>query len=318
MMNTDSTAAPDPRDLPPDAHSAGSPEPARAAQSPARLMYWSILRELWEHRWLYIVPLIVAAVFLAAFAVSVARLPITSVAGVPGLPAQWLDNAGFDYVPFALMGAYVVLAAIYCLEALHGERRARGILFWKSLPVSDLLTVLAKACVPVVILPLITFALIVVTQGIMLLMGSAVIMGKGASPATLWMQASLPSMWLALLYHLGTVHALYWAPLYAWLLLVSAWARRAPFLWASVPVAVVLIIEHLVFNTSAFAHMLLARLGGGPAALPFPPPENMSMQAPTLANLGAFLASPGLWIGFAVAAVFLAGAVRLRRYQGPI
>ena len=28
--------------------------------------------------------------------------------------------------------------------------------------------------------------------------------------------------------------------------------------------------------------------------------------------------SPGLWIGFAIAAVFLVAAVRLRRYQGPI
>jgi hypothetical protein len=33
---------------------------------------------------------------------------------------------------------------------------------------------------------------------------------------------------------------------------------------------------------------------------------------------GAFLISPGLWIGLAVAAVFLAAAVRLRRDQGPI
>jgi hypothetical protein len=34
--------------------------------------------------------------------------------------------------------------------------------------------------------------------------------------------------------------------------------------------------------------------------------------------LGSFLGNPGLWIGLAVAAAFLAGAVRLRRYQGPI
>jgi len=33
---------------------------------------------------------------------------------------------------------------------------------------------------------------------------------------------------------------------------------------------------------------------------------------------GSFLSSPGLWIGLAVAAVFLATAVRLRRYQGPL
>jgi hypothetical protein len=44
----------------------------------------------------------------------------------------------------------------------------------------------------------------------------------------------------------------------------------------------------------------------------------MPLQAPTLANLGAFLASPGLWIGLAVCAAFLAAAVRVRRYQGPI
>jgi hypothetical protein len=32
----------------------------------------------------------------------------------------------------------------------------------------------------------------------------------------------------------------------------------------------------------------------------------------------SFLATPGLWIGLALAAAFLAGAVRMRRYQGPI
>lgn len=318
MTNTDSTATPDPRDTSFDSHAGGPSEPARAAQSPARLIYWSIRRELWEHRWLYIVPLIIAAVFLAGFAVGVTHVPLTRVAGAAAVPAHWLDNVGFEYVTYALMLAYVVLAAIYCLEALYGERRARGVLFWKSLPVSDLLTVVAKASVPIVILPLITFALIVVTQGIMFLLGTAVVLGKGANPSALWVQASVLPMWLAMLYHLVTVHALYWAPLYAWLLLVSGWARRAPFLWASVPVAVVLIIEHLVFRASAFAHMLLSRLGGGPAALAFPPPENMSMQAPTLANLGAFLVSPGLWIGFAVTAGLLVAAARLRRYQGPI
>jgi hypothetical protein len=30
------------------------------------------------------------------------------------------------------------------------------------------------------------------------------------------------------------------------------------------------------------------------------------------------LISPGLWIGFAVAAAFLAGAVRLRRHRDPM
>jgi ABC-2 type transport system permease protein len=33
---------------------------------------------------------------------------------------------------------------------------------------------------------------------------------------------------------------------------------------------------------------------------------------------GTFLATPGLWTGLAVAAIFLAAAIRLRRYRGPI
>jgi hypothetical protein len=31
-----------------------------------------------------------------------------------------------------------------------------------------------------------------------------------------------------------------------------------------------------------------------------------------------FFSTPGLWIGLALAAVFLDAAVRLRRFQGPI
>ena len=42
-------------------------------------------------------------------------------------------------------------------------------------------------------------------------------------------------MSVLLLYHLIAVHALWWAPLWGWLLLVSAWARRAAFLWAVLP-----------------------------------------------------------------------------------
>ena len=94
----------------------------------------------------------------------------------------------------------------YCLDALHGERRDRSILFWKSLPVSDLTTVLSKASIPLVILPLLTFAITVATQLIMLLLSSAVLLASGLSVATLWTQLSLFQMSLMLLYHLVTVH----------------------------------------------------------------------------------------------------------------
>ena len=96
----------------------------------------------------------------------------------------------------------IVVGVFYCLDALHGERRDRSILFWKSLPVSDLTTVLAKASIPLVILPLLTFAITVATQWLMLLISSAVLLVSGQSVATLWTQLSfLRRSWL-LLYHL--------------------------------------------------------------------------------------------------------------------
>jgi len=44
----------------------------------------------------------------------------------------------------------------------------------------------------------------------------------------------------------------------------------------------------------------------------------MSMDPLMRFTPGQFLISPGLWIGLAVAAAFIAAAVLLRRYLGPI
>ena len=155
----------------------------------------------------------------------------------------------------------------YCLDALHGERRDRSILFWKSLPVSDLTTVLSKASIPLVVLPLLTFAITVVTQWIMLLMSTRSPAGKRSECRGAMGQLSLSQMWLMLLYHLVTVHALWYAPIFGWLLLVSAWARRAPFLWAALPLLAIALVEKIAFNTTHFAAMLENRMGGGAEAV---------------------------------------------------
>src|SRR5208283_3600079 len=81
----------------------------------------------------------------------------------------------YNFAELLIMGTTFIVAVFYCLDALYGERRDRSILFWKSLPVSDLTTVLSKASIPIVVLPLATFAITVVTQWIMLLLSTAVL-----------------------------------------------------------------------------------------------------------------------------------------------
>jgi ABC-2 type transport system permease protein len=209
-----------------------------------------------------------------------------------------------------------VVAVFYCLDALYGERRDRSILFWKSLPVSDLTTVLSKASIPLVALPLVTFAVTVALQLMMMLWSNVVLLPSGLAGTT-WTRFDLLHEALMLFYHLVAVHALWYAPIFGWLLLVSAWARRAPFLWAVLPLLTIGLLEKIMFSSMRFAALLQHRFLGGPQG-PDSGGHGMSMASMTPAAPGQFLASPGLWLGLAFAAVCLAAAVRLRRYRDPI
>jgi len=275
-------------------------------------MYWSLRRELWENRSIYIAPLAVAAVMVFGFFIAaIAALGAKSVK----LDAQPDKLAQpFNLVAVLMMATTFIVAIFYCLDALHGERRDRSVLFWKSMPVSDVTTVLSKAAIPLVVLPLITFVLTIATQLIMLLLGSAVALIRDHSAAALWTKLPWFQMSGMLLYHLLSVHSLYYAPFFGWLLLASAWAKRAPILWAALPLVAIGILEKMAFNTSYFGAMLASRVSGGA--------KDGGMQGGVTMlghfNLGEFLSSPGLWIGLTVTAAFLAGAVLLRRYRAPI
>ena len=286
-----------------------------AVMRATRPLYWSLRRELWENRSIYIAPLAVAAVALFGYLISVIHRPVIRALD-PAMEQEVLARP-YVWASGLIMATTFVVGIFYCLDALHGERRDRSILFWKSLPVSDLTTVLSKAGIPLVVLPLLTIGITVATQVTMLLLSSAARLASGRSVTELWTQLSLFQMSLMLLYHLLTVHALWHAPIYGWLLLVSGWARRAAFLWAALPLFAIGIIEKIVFDTSHFVDLLGNRMSG-PEAFNFAERGGDPMYSMGTLGLGGFLSTPGLWIGLAVAAAFLAAAVRLRHYQGPI
>jgi ABC-2 type transport system permease protein len=273
-----------------------------------RRMYWSIRRELWEYPSIFIAPLAVAAVFLLAFLIAFAVSPVHR--------HEPLDMP-YGLAAGLIMGTASILGIFYSLDALYGERRDRSILFWKSLPVSDLTTVLSKFAIPLVVLPLLSFAITVVTQFVMLLLSSAVLLGSGLSVGTLGSRMSFFHMSLMLLYHILTVHGLWYAPIYGWLLLVSVWAPRAPFIWAFLPPFVVWGVEKIAFRTSHFLAFLQYRLAG-------PEPYSTTGRSGNMLEMisaltpAQFFSTPGLWGGLAVAAIFLAMAVRLRRNREPV
>ena len=306
----------------PNAAPESSLEPhavAPAAMPLTRPFYWSVRRELWEYRSIYLAPLAIAGVILFGFLFVLLRLPHTmrSTAGLDASHQREALAQPFNFATGLIMGAAFIVSIFYSLDALYGERRDRSILFWKSLPVSDFTTVLAKASIPLLVLPVLAFAITVVTESIMLLLSSMVVLTSGLGVATLWSRVQLYQGMFMLGYHLVTVHVLWYAPLYAWLLLISAWARRSPFIWAALPPFAVGIFERLAFHSSHFIGFLEYRFGGGREAM-----NNMKDNFPLDPEMhltpGIFLATPGLWGGLVFAAIFLFAAARLRRYREPI
>ena len=291
---------------------------APAVLWPTRPMHWSVRRELWENRSLYIAPLVVAAVLLFGFLISTIGLPHRRRATLllDAAHQRAAIEKPYDMAAVMIMATIFIVGVFYCLDALHGERRDRSILFWKSLPVSDFTTVLSKALIPLAVLPLIAFAIIVATQADMLLL-SNIVLAANDVPATSRDQLPFFRHSLILAYSLATL-ALWHAPIYAWFLLVSGWARRATFLWAVLPFVLISMLERMALGTSYFGKMVTYRLMGHVHRAFDLPPNAHQVNSLTQLTPAKFLSTPGLWIGLLLAAGLIVAAVRLRRERGPI
>jgi ABC-2 type transport system permease protein len=209
----------------------------------------------------------------------------------------------------------MVVSIFYTLDALYGERRDRTVLFWKSMPVSDTTTVLAKATVPILILPFLAFAIVFVMQLIMVILTVIVLAVGGNDVAAFWQHLAFLRMSWLLLYHMVMGHALWYAPLYAWLLLISAWARRTPIIWAFAPPIALCYLEKVAFGTTHLLSWLTYRLAGGMEAVYVK--GSMPMDPGTHLTPLRFLMSSGLWNGLIFTAVCLWLAAWLRRHRDP-
>ena len=279
-----------------------SPVAGAAALKPGRSFTWCVRRELWENRSIWMAPLITAGVVFFFFLLTMVGM--TKPGQVSALP--------YVIAPSFVLLAMFLVWVYYSLEALYGERRDRSILFWKSLPVSDLTTVLSKASIPLLVLPAVTF---VITASLQLALWLAhkttgLMVGvpwSSPEPFPLLRTCGM------LLYGLA-VMTLWRAPVYAWVLLVSAWARRAPLVWAALPLVGLARLEPVVLGSRHLSNLLIAPAEAFAARpRPFLLVDPMDTMAPA-----QFLSSPFLWVGLAVAALLLFAAARVRRRQSPL
>lgn len=284
------------------------------ARSP---FHWLVQRELWEHRAVYLAPAWVAAVFVFGYFLSLFGLPRKMRTLPTMIPAK--QHAAivmpFDMAATLVIMTTFVVAFFYCLESLGGERRDRSILFWKSLPVSDRETVLSKVTIPMVVLPCVAFVISLAAQVIMLVAASLVLVVTRANPVEFWSRVQFIGNVPVMLYGIA-IHALWFAPIYAWLLLMSVWAKRAALLWAVLPFMTLGIAQMMFLGRFDIARLLKYRIVGAMQEGFSVDPTKSTIRIGQLAPL-KFLSAPGLWTGLLFAALCVYAAIRLRRRREP-
>lgn len=208
------------------------------------------------------------------------------------------------------------------LGSLYEERRDRSVLFFKSMPVSDTYEVLAKLVASVCVAPLVLLAVVIAGQLLIAFFLSIIVLFQGGPALTLWPLADMIIGWVSFVFGYS-LFALWMIPFFAWLLLVSSFAPRMPFVFAVLPPVVIGIVEKVFFDTEKFALMIASRGEGLGRAIEknlnhpmINGPEDFYTGLSLEIIFNGFvnsLASGSFWIGLVVAAAMLWGAIELRK-----
>jgi ABC-2 type transport system permease protein len=305
---------------------AGDGAPTSAApvavRSPAQTLVTLTRRELWEHRGLWIAPLVVAVGFIA--------LALFGHIRIDGEALRELGNREERVAVFTI-GQWAVAAPVYLtmvlwltfylLDCLYAERKDRSILFWKSLPVSDGLTVLSKVLVAAVVVPLGVFVLVTIEA---LVFGGLFSVRQAlhnrpqllAWDTVQWLRTD-GAMLVTLL-----IAVLWYAPIAACLMLISAASRRSPppFLWAALPPVLAPILERIIFGSVYIWHFEQYRMNHIWHVLDFEQAGHTSSPAELARllsdfNFGPAFSDASLWLGVVAAVAMVYAAIRVRRYR---
>ena len=301
-------------------------------------------REFWENKGAFrTTPLVIGGLFLVAMLMflitfnhfdhefqSLKELLRFIAQQDAGLRDKVLYVANIEIsVFFSTVLAFVVF--FYLLGSLYDDRKDRSILFWKSLPASDTLTIGSKLLSAMIVAPLIFWIVYVITHIVIMLLTSVLVMVLGENPWTLFLSLGSPfEVWsLVLLSYFA--QSIWTLPLYGWLMLVSSFAPRIPLLFAILPPVVLGVLELWLdflktFTLSdnlfgLFGHWFANSpliMGGGEFDNEFTPVLGVPLTSDydhqvTAANIFDRLLSSDMLIGLAIAAVFLAATLWLRR-----
>jgi ABC-2 type transport system permease protein len=280
---------------------------------------WLIRREFWENRAIWMIPSAIGGIMiLAALFGRVDLMSIPSDMPTRAVGEAFLVGVGVTF--FAIMSIY---STWYLLDCLYADRKDRSVLFWKSLPISDTTTVMSKLATALLVIPVVYFAaadLATLLMAFIISVRASSSIGGAAWNADLWLQ--MQALWIYLI----VTAAIWYLPLAGYLLIVSAWAKRAVMLWSILPPLALILAERWFIGTHLIANELLNRLLSLPrvafradlgdkfwvSTVVDDRVIRMPASIWSLMDLYGFFSNPQTWAGAAVGVALIVGAVQLR------
>jgi len=283
-------------------------------------------REIWEHTGIWRIPavaLILAILANIAFSGAIDRASVA-----PGVVARGIIGGSLGLVAAALFIVFMMLAMFYLLDSLHAERKDKSILFWRSLPVSDTLTVLSKMAIAVVVIPVLLWLTLILVQ--LVSAGLQWIMAGGESNRLIESISpgdSIVGDWL----ELGAmfVRLTIWSlPLLAWFLFCSSWVSRTPVIMAlGIPFAVGLLVRIAGPDLGLFGlfterlpfSLTVLKTFGIVAFKDFDAIRDRIQHFESTVSFSTwdgFLSHPAVWGGLVVTLILLAATVLIRSRRG--
>ena len=209
--------------------------------------------------------------------------------------------------PILLTVGFGLLA--YSLSTFADERKDRSLIFWRSLPVSDLTTVLSKVFVVTLIVPLMVLPYIILLQ-LVAMTSASIFFATNDIVSFGWLWGSyIITDWFRIIFSLWA-QALWSLPLFLWLMLAGTFAAR-PIAGAIVPPVILIVLEGVIFKTNLVLEFIENRIGFWSRSDSFPK-EYQELRVVDITDILLLFSTQDLWIGILASVILVAGIVYFR------
>tara|TARA_B100000214_G_scaffold225871_1_gene164435 strand:+ start:7080 stop:7994 length:915 start_codon:yes stop_codon:yes gene_type:complete len=206
-------------------------------------------------------------------------------------------------LPIILIAGFGLLA--YSLSTFADERKDRSLIFWRSMPVSDLTTVVSKLLFVTFVVPLLILPNIILLQLVAMLSASIYFVTNDIVHfGYLWTSYFLTD-WFRIIFSLWA-QALWSLPIFLWLMFAGTYARR-PLVGAAVPLVVAIVLEGIIFKSNLVFEFIENRLGFWSRADSFPVAFE-EIRVVDISNIFLMLSTQAFWVGM-IASAFLISAI---------